>query len=34
MVGAHNIFLEDGIETHNIIEHNLVISARKKTNML
>ena len=25
---AHNIFLEDGIETHNLIENNLIVSAR------
>lgn len=33
-VGGHNIFLEDGIETHNQIEHNLIIGAMKVTNML
>lgn len=33
-VGGHNIFLEDGIETHNVIEYNLLISSRKVSNML
>ncbi len=32
--GGHNIFLEDGIETNNIIEYNLIVSAHQVTNML
>lgn len=31
---GHNIFLEDGIETYNIIERNCVISAISSFNML
>lgn len=31
---GHNIFLEDGSETGNVIEDNLVISPLKVTNML
>lgn len=32
--GGHNIFLEDGVETHNIIDYNLIVSAFKVSNML
>jgi len=31
---GHNIFLENGIETHNVIEKNLIISPRSAFNML
>ena len=31
---GHTIFLEDGIETNNLIEHNLVVHVRKSTSML
>ena len=31
---GHNIFLENGSETNNVIEHNLVISPRSAFNML
>ena len=33
-VRGHNIFVEDGIETHNIIRNNLVIGSIAATNML
>ena len=31
---GHTIFIEDGIETHNVIEDNLVISTRRSTALL
>jgi hypothetical protein len=31
---GHTIFLEDGIEANNVIEHNLVVHVRKSTSML
>jgi hypothetical protein len=31
---GHNIFLEDGIETNNIIQHNLMIGAKQSWIML
>lgn len=31
---GHNIFLEDGIETHNLIEGNLIVSPISGFNML
>lgn len=31
---GHNIFLEDGIETHNVIRENLMISTRQVFSML
>ena len=31
---GHNIFLEDGIEEGNIIEHNLIVSSLFASNML
>lgn len=34
IVHGHNIFLEDGIETHNVIEGNLMISSIQVWNML
>ncbi len=33
-VHGHNYFVEDGIETHNVIRYNLAISSRAVTNML
>ena len=33
-VFGHNIFLEDGIETHNVIEYNLLVGSKKVSNML
>jgi hypothetical protein len=33
-VKGHNFFLEDGIETHNIIEYNLAISSLLVNNMM
>ena len=33
-VKGHNYFVEDGIETNNIIRHNLAISSLTVTNML
>jgi hypothetical protein len=33
-VKGHNVFVEDGIETHNLIKHNLVISSLQTTRML
>jgi hypothetical protein len=34
IIHGHSIFLEDGIETHNVIQHNLVISTIQVWNML
>ena len=31
---GHTIFLEDGIETNNVIQHNLVVHVSKSTSML
>jgi hypothetical protein len=31
---GHNIFLEDGIETYNLIQNNLVVSTRRGESML
>lgn len=31
---GHNIFLEDGIETNNIIEYNLILNSRSASFML
>lgn len=31
---GHNIFLEDGIETHNTISGNLIVSPVSANNML
>lgn len=31
---GHNVFLEDGIEQHNFINHNLIVSAREAFFML
>jgi len=33
-VRGHNFFVEDGIETHNLIKHNLAIGSIAATNML
>ena len=33
-VKGHNFFLEDGIETNNVIEHNLAISSLLVNNMM
>lgn len=33
-VQGHNIFLEDGIEEHNVIQYNLMISSLSVFNML
>ena len=33
-VKGHNFFVEDGIETHNLIEKNLVISSLESWNMM
>ena len=33
-IHGHNIFVEDGVETHNTIRYNLIISTRASTNML
>ena len=33
-VKGHNFFLKDGIETHNILDHNLAISSLKTFNMM
>lgn len=34
IIHGHNFFLEDGIETYNVIEHNLAISTIQVWNML
>lgn len=34
LIHGHNFFLEDGIETYNVIEHNLVIGTIQVWNML
>ena len=31
---GHNIFLEDGVSTHNIIEYNFIASSLTVSNML
>jgi hypothetical protein len=31
---GHNIFLEDGVETHNIVQYNLMISSLTSNIML
>lgn len=33
-IKGHNVFVEDGIETHNLIKHNLVIGSLQTTRML
>ena len=33
-ISGHNIFVEDGIETNNVIKDNLIISSRAATNMM
>lgn len=33
-VHGHNYFIEDGIETHNVLRNNLAISSLTVTNML
>ena len=33
-VKGHNFFIEDGIETNNVIEHNLAISSLASNNMM
>ena len=33
-ISGHNIFVEDGIETNNVIRYNLIVSSRAVTNML
>ena len=33
-ISGHNIFVEDGIETNNVIRNNLIVSSRAVNNML
>lgn len=34
IVKGHNFFVEDGIETHNLIKHNLAVETVQTTRML